>query len=46
MHEDKSLYASRMRLHIAKKNFEKAFVKTYVGRFIEKTVNLLTRLLA
>ena len=46
MHEDKSLYASRMKLHIAKKKFEKAFMKTYVGRFIEKTVNWLARLLA
>lgn len=46
MHEDKSLYASSMKLHIAKKKFEKAFMKTFVGRFIEKTVDWLARLLA
>jgi hypothetical protein len=46
MHEDKSLYASRMKLHIATKKFEKAFMKTYVGRFMEKTVDWLGRLLA
>ena len=46
MHEDKSLYASRMKLHIAIKKFEKAFMKTFVGRFIEKTADWLARLLA
>jgi RNase P protein component len=46
MHEDKSLYASRMNLHIAKKKFEKAFMKSFVARFIKKTVDLLTSLLA
>lgn len=46
MHEDKSLYASRMKLHIATKKFEKAFMKTYIGSFIEKTVSLLARILA
>jgi hypothetical protein len=46
MHEDKSLYASRTKLHIATKKFEKAFIKTYVGRFMEKTVDWLGRLLA
>jgi|JI10StandDraft_1071094.scaffolds.fasta_scaffold394472_2 hypothetical protein len=46
MHEDKSLYVSRMKLHIATKKFEKAFMKTCVGRFIEKTVDWLARLLA
>jgi hypothetical protein len=46
MHEDKSLYASRMKLHIATKKFEKAFMKTFVGRFIENTVYWLARLLA
>jgi hypothetical protein len=46
MHEDKSLYASRMKLHIASKKFEKAFIKTYVGRFMEKTVDWLGSLLA
>jgi hypothetical protein len=39
MHEDKSLYASRMKLHIATKKFEKAFMKTFIGRFIEKTLD-------
>lgn len=46
MHEDKSLYASRMKLHVAKKKFEKEFMKTVVGRFIQKTVDWLARLLA
>ena len=46
MHEDKSLYASTMKLHIATKKFEKAFMKTFIGRFIEKTVDWLSRLLA
>jgi hypothetical protein len=46
MHEDKSLYASRMKLHIATNKFEKAFMKTFFGRFVEKTVNRLARLLA
>jgi hypothetical protein len=45
-HEDKSLYASRMKLNIATKKFEKAFIKTLVGRFIQKTVDLFARLLA
>ena len=45
MHEDKSLYASRMKLHIATKKFEKAFMKTAVGRFIKKTVGWLDRML-
>ena len=45
MNEDKSLYASRMKLHVAKKNFEKEFMKTVVGRFIQKTVEWLDRML-
>lgn len=43
MHEDKSLYASRMKLHIATKKFEKVLMKTFVGRFIEKTIDWLSR---
>ena len=46
LHEDKSLYASRMRLNISIKKFEKAFIKTYFGRFMKKTVDWLVRLLA
>jgi hypothetical protein len=46
MHEDKSLYASRMRMHIATKRFEKEFMKTFVGRFIKNTVDWLASLLA
>ena len=46
MHEDNSLSASTMKLDIAIKRFEKAFMKTFIGRFIEKTVNWLARLLA
>jgi hypothetical protein len=46
MHEDKSLYASRIKLQIKTKKFEKAFMKTFLGRFIEKTVDWLARLLA
>lgn len=34
IHIDNSLYASRMKMHIAIKRFEKAFMKTFVGRFI------------
>ncbi len=46
MQEDKSLYARRMKLYIATKKFEKAFMKTFVGRFVENTVDWLARLLA
>lgn len=44
MHEDKSLNASGMKLHIATKRLERAFMKTFVGRLIEKTVIWLSRL--
>lgn len=46
MLEDKSIYASRMKMHIATKNLEKEFMKTFIGRFIEKTAGWLSRLLA
>jgi hypothetical protein len=39
MRNDDSLYASTMLLHIAKKKFEKAFMKTYVGLLFEKYLN-------
>lgn len=39
MHENKSYFATRMRLHIAIKQFEKVFMKTLVGKFIQKVTN-------
>jgi len=44
--EGNSLSASRMKLHIATKRFEKAFTTTSIGRFVQKTVDWLSRLLA
>ncbi len=44
--EDKSFSASRMNLHIATKKFEKAFMKSLIGRFIQNTINWLDRKLA
>lgn len=34
--EDKSLSAAIMKLYIAVKKFEKAFLKTAIGRFFDK----------
>ena len=44
--EDQSLYASSMKLHIATKKFEKAFMETFVGRLVKYTVNWIARLLS
>lgn len=46
IYEGKTIYASIMKLHIAKKKFEKEFMKTYVGRFIEKIANYLVTILS
>ncbi len=46
INENNSFFASRMRLFIAKKRFEREFMKTGIGRFIHKTLDLLTHLLA
>ena len=45
MRENKSFYASRMKLDIATKQFKKELMKTFVGRFIQKTACWLERLL-
>lgn len=37
IYEDKSLHASRMKMHIYIKKFEKEFIKSFVGRLIKKT---------
>ncbi len=39
--EDKSYYATRLKLTIATKRFEKEFLKTGVGKFLIKAVELL-----
>lgn len=44
MHEDKSFYASRMKLYIAIKKFEKEFMKTFFGWLIKKIVHWLDRI--
>lgn len=44
--EDKSLYASRMKMYIAKKRFQKEIMKTSIGRFMKKAVEWLSKLLA
>lgn len=50
IYEGKTIYASIMKLHIiknqAKKKIEKEFMKTYVGRFIEKIANYLVTILS
>lgn len=45
MKADDSLFASRMRLFIAVKYFEKSFMKSYLGGFLRKTLDQLNKLL-
>lgn len=43
--DPKSLDGAKMRLYIAKKNFQKVFMKTFIGVAVKKSIGLIERLL-
>lgn len=43
--DSKSLDGAKLRLYIAKKNFQKVFMKTFIGVAVKKAIGLIERLL-